>query len=254
MKSESRVLSAFVVVAALVVVVFCTCKNATEPVSPVVNSQGHGGNSALQSVQIFFMSGQESVGALDIYSMNADGSNQKNLTESSFNERVFEVDKAGNQLYYVVHLDHSDEIFKMNMDGSDKMRLTDDGSSISFKRDLRLSPNGDYLYYTGAFDGFSDVWDVYRIGKQGGVVENLTRGRAGSCRIADVSSDGSLALLESTPKLFQGNADIVLLNTMTCKLSWLTQNAGYNYYPRFSPPKRQTGIARVINFTRFYRS
>ncbi len=63
-------------------------------------------------------------GNYEIYIMDVDGSNQRNLTNSQHNEMFPSVSPEGKKIAYVGEVEGNYDIYVMNIDGSHKIRLT----------------------------------------------------------------------------------------------------------------------------------
>ena len=114
-----------------------------------------GGNTGPQLSQnaIVFVSTRD--GNPEIYSMNADGSNQKRLTSSPGVDEQPSRSRDGSRIVFSSRRDGNPEIYSMNADGSGLQRLTNDASVDGAPQDQRpvFSPDGTKI-----------VWDTTRGG------------------------------------------------------------------------------------------
>lgn len=92
----------------------------------------------------------------DIYSMNADGSNLKNLTKTSSSEWVPKWSPDGQKIVFASDRDGDGEIYIMDKDGSNLKKLTD---NRVYDGTPRWSPDGKLLAFESDRDGVD--WDIY---------------------------------------------------------------------------------------------
>lgn len=120
----------------------------------------------LPQPQIVFQSNRD--GDYEIFIMNSDGSEQRQLTNNSADDNYPVVSLDGTQVLFESIRDGNWEVYMMNIDGSQQRRLTDaagskdrlptwspDGQKIAFISDR----DGDYEIFTMNADG-SDVRQV----------------------------------------------------------------------------------------------
>jgi len=106
-------------------------------------------------------------GIEDIWIVNADGSNQKQLTANYSVDRDSAVSPDGRYIVFVSSRSGVDDLWRMNIDGSDQRQLTNGGSR---KQSPQFSPDGRWLIYHTAF-GKQTVW---KISAEGGEPVQLT--------------------------------------------------------------------------------
>ncbi len=104
--------------------------------------------------KIIFQSDRD--GDFDIYIMNADGSNQINLTNNSAEDNYPVVSLDGSRVLFESNRDGNWEVYVMNSDGSDQRRLTNTPTS-----DDRLptwSPDGQQVAFISDEDGDYEIF------------------------------------------------------------------------------------------------
>jgi Tol biopolymer transport system component/DNA-binding winged helix-turn-helix (wHTH) protein len=91
-----------------------------------------------------------------IYVMDADGRNQKQVTSGGFFDQRLSVTADGRFIVFQSNRSGSNEIWRVNMDGSDLRQLTTGGANSS----PHPTPDGQWVVYTSAHSGRSFVWRV----------------------------------------------------------------------------------------------
>jgi dipeptidyl aminopeptidase/acylaminoacyl peptidase len=103
--------------------------------------------------------------------MNADGSEQKNLTESAGHDFSPNWSPDGTRLVFRSHRTGNADIWMMNADGSDPVNLTDDGP-----QDLAAawSPDGAYIVYDKLTSTNPFTYDLFALNVSSGTAVALT--------------------------------------------------------------------------------
>ena len=104
---------------------------------------------------IVFQSGR--TGNTEIYSMNADGSNQVNLTNNSAQDRRASSSPDGTQIVFSSNRDGNYEIYVMDANGSNPSRLTNNASGDT---DPSWSPDGTKIVFVASRDGSSEIYTM----------------------------------------------------------------------------------------------
>lgn len=97
-------------------------------------------------------------GGRSIWEMNANGDDQRQLTEIDKNSNDEQVGVTADGKYIVFQSDRSGspQIWRANRDGSDMKRLTAEGDD----QEPALTPDGNYVIFTRYADGGSSLWRV----------------------------------------------------------------------------------------------
>ena len=174
--------------------------------------------------QIAFASNRD--GDFEIYVMNADGSNQTQLTSNNVNDDKPSWSKDGSRIAWETELDGDFEIFVMDADGSNQRQITDndvndwgpswnpDGSMIAFHSD----EDGDVELFTMNADGTNR--------------QQVTFNGAGvTDRSPTWSPDGRELIYYSNET---GGREIMRINLDTGVTRRLTSNAFYDGQPDWS--------------------
>ncbi|MBU0494342.1 MAG: MBL fold metallo-hydrolase [Chloroflexi bacterium] len=173
-------------------------------------------------------------GNVEIYTINADGSNERRLTNDKGRDFAPAWSPDGTQITFASSRDGNDEIYTMGADGSNPRRLTQDSASDGFST---WSPDGTQI----AFDSDrSGNWDIYVAsvdGSEQGLldVRQLTDARADD-GIPTWSPDGTQIAFES---LRDGNYEIYVVNVDGSNLRRLTDRSATDGFPAWSPDGTQ---------------
>ena len=196
--------------------------------------------SPLPEGKIVFISDRDGNG--EIYIMNADGSEQKRLTDTPDEEEWPSFSSDGSKIVFESDRDGNGEIYIMNVDGSKQTNLTNtrewelcpylspDGSKIAFRSD-RDANDGNYAFSPG-----DDVnWEIYIMNVDGSEQKRLTNNQLFDWE-PNLSPDGSLIVF--TSRYLDKNSVIYIMNTYSLVQKELTGNAAEKIYeqdPSFSP-------------------
>jgi Tol biopolymer transport system component len=115
-------------------------------------SNGIGSTALLSDGRIIYES--RTGGNSDLWIMNADGRNQKQLTDDAYNERFALATPDGHHVVFGSARPGT-QLWRMDIDGSNAKRLTD-SPAIS----ATLSPDGKWVVYTTFGPGGFSIWKV----------------------------------------------------------------------------------------------
>jgi TolB protein len=121
--------------------------------------------------------------------------------------------------------DGNSEIYTINADGSDPLRLT---NNLSYDGSPVISPDGNNIAFISDRDGNSEIYVMDVAGKQ---LTNLTNHPAEDI-FPDWSPDGVKIAFES---IRDGNQEIYVMKADGSNLRRLTNNNHEDYGPRWSP-------------------
>ena len=183
--------------------------------------------------QIAFNSNRD--GNDEVYVMNADGSNQHNLTNHSAGDYHPTWSPDGRSITFYSNRDGNDEIYVMANDGSHLRRLTNDDAS---DRAPAWSPTGMQIVFYSDRDG---NWEIYVMDFDGANPQRLTNHSADDW-LPTWSPDGTQILFCSAR---DGNLEIYVMNADGTDQRRLTNDSGYDAWPVWSPD--ETHIAFYSN-------
>ena len=179
----------------------------------------------------------------DIYLMNTDGTNMKQITNTSSDEFTHSWSPDGRRIVFDVNFG----ILAMNYDGSWSVLLVE--SALSSARDVAhfavepaWSPDGGKIAYvkwtipvlqSGGLDFDNEQRDIFVVDLDGGNVTQLTATPGGDEFAPRWSPDGSRVVYDFTPK--GKNGDIWVMNADGSDQSRLTVHPANDSFPSYSP-------------------
>ncbi|MFA5078281.1 MAG: DUF5050 domain-containing protein [Dehalococcoidia bacterium] len=161
----------------------------------------------------------------EIYSIDADVSNDTNLTKSNFNDLQPDWSDSSKKVAFISNPEGNSEIYVMDADGGNLQRLT-----VSKPNDQRprWSPAGDKIVFSTDRDG---NFEIYAMDAAGSNQLRLTtsEGWDGQARW---SPDGKRIAFVSER---DGNPEIYTMDADGKNQKRVTFNSAKDYYPCFSP-------------------
>ena len=178
---------------------------------------------------IAFSNDRDGDGDAEIYVMEADGENVKQLTDVPGWDDYPSWSPDGSRMVFTSDRDGDEDIYVMDVDGRNVRQLTDD-PSIDF--DASWSPDGTKVVFTSDRDGEPAL---YLMDGDGGNVRQLTNSSGGDYD-ATWSPDSTQIAFTSGR---DGNFDIYLMDADGGNVRQLTSDPGWDDFPAWSPDGTQ---------------
>ncbi len=161
----------------------------------------------------------------DIFTMNSDGTNQTNITNSGTTDTSPNYSPDGAKIIFTTDRDGNDEIYRMNADGSNPVRLTNNSASD-------VSPNfssdGLSIVFVSNRDGNNEI---YKMNSDGTNQVRLTTEAANDI-VPTYSPDGS-KIIFVTERL--GSRRLFTMNADGSNQQVISNIAGFYNRPSYSP-------------------
>jgi TolB protein len=165
-------------------------------------------------------------GDFEIWLMNADGSEQRKLTDNNAMDVSPAWSPDGDRIAFISNRAGNDEIYVMNADGTNVRRLTQTAdASESFPS---WSPDGAQISFDSDRGG---NWDVYVMASDGSNPYPLTD-HPGEDWISSWSPSGDQIVFESNR---DGNYEIYVMDSDVSNLRRVTNNQVHDGFPTWSP-------------------
>jgi Tol biopolymer transport system component/serine/threonine protein kinase/tetratricopeptide (TPR) repeat protein len=168
-------------------------------------------------------------GALDLYLMNADGSDVRRLTHNTAEDFAPAWSPDGGKIAFTSKRDGNDEIYVMDADGSNQTNISRNPASDSRPA---WSPDGKRIVFMSNRDSDQpDNFDIYLMSTDGSNIVRLTD---------DPKFDGDPAWSPDGGKIAfasdrSGNFEIYLMNTDGSEQRNITNNPAFDSKPVWSP-------------------
>ena len=174
-------------------------------------------------------------GNLEIYTIQADGSQLQRLTNDPAFDDSPAISPDGQQIVFLTARhdpnpqfpDLKYEIYVMNVDGSNLRRLTNTGAAENHPA---WSPDGSQILFDADYDG-DGFYEIYTMDPDGMGVARLTANAAND-QFADWSPDGSQIAFSSDRN---GNWDIFIMDADGSNQRSLTNSPKWELFPAWSP-------------------
>ena len=164
-------------------------------------------------------------GNAEIFNMNADGSNQTNITNNSIYDSEPSYSYDGTKIVFIRNGGSNNDVNVMNSDGSNVVNLTNSAINES---NPKFSTDGSKIVFSRYGSGNDEI---YIMNADGSNATNLTNNGADD-RLPSLSPDGSRIIFVSNRS---GNFEIWVMNVNGSNPVKLTNETNTDYYPQWSP-------------------
>jgi Tol biopolymer transport system component len=172
-------------------------------------------------------------GNLQIYVMNSDGSDPRNVSNNSFQDYTPVWSPDGRRIAFASTRDGNYEIYTMAADGSDVLRLTEDGAE---DQNPQWSPDGSRIAFRSRRDGNDEI---YVMGSDGSNPTRITSNTSQETYLT-WSPDGQHLAVETDR---DGNAEIYVMSAGGADQHNVSNNAASDIHPSWSPDGSQLVFA-----------
>jgi len=168
----------------------------------------------------------------EILSMNADGTNIKNLTNSQGKDQSPSWSPDGKHIVFESNRDFSEdglqEIYIMNSDGSDQERLTNNDAYDGY---AGWSPDSKHILFNSSRDGEQEL---YTMNIDGSNPKRLTKGQTNKL-VSTWSPDGRyIAFVQQMDISNSSDTEIFVMNADGTHIQQITFVPGWNGYTRIA--------------------
>ena len=164
-------------------------------------------------------------GDWEVFVMNADGTNQRQITDNTSDDRLPGWSPDGTRIVFTSDRDGDYEIFVMNADGTNQQQLTDNTS------DDRLpgwSPDGTQIAFISNRDGDSEIFVM----SADGTNQKQLTDNSNFDRMPGWSPDGTQIAFHSNR---DGDWEVFVMNADGTNQRQITDNTSPDWTPRWSP-------------------
>jgi Tol biopolymer transport system component len=182
-----------------------------------------------QGTQIAFVSNRS--GYLKIYTMRADGTDLRQLTQGTDEDDAPAWSPDGSRIAYVSTRDGNEEIYVMRADGAEQTRLTRHAAADIHPN---WSADGSFILWNSSRNSLDTshpgTFEIFMMRPDGSDVRRLTRG--GVATYASWSPDGTRILFRK--QLEDGNSEIFVMKPDGSDSKNLTRNPAFDGWPSWS--------------------
>jgi Tol biopolymer transport system component len=179
---------------------------------------------------ILFHSSLETPGALQLYTIRADGSGLRRIAGTPQQASHPRLSPDGMRIAFVGSNGGGDDIYTIKLDGTDLVRITRGPGNSRFPA---WSPDGGHLAFGSDRDG---NWEIYTAGADGTNPARLTTNPADD-NLPSWSPDGQRIAFQSDRE--GGRMHIFAMRADGGEVAALTQGEGNDRYPAWSPDGRR---------------
>lgn len=197
----------------------------------VVISCGTQKSISSSKLQILFTTARD--GNFEVYTMNEDSSEVKNLTNHPKTDYGLGWSLNGKQILFYSNRTGNEDIWQMNNDGTSPINLT---NTISNERAATYSPNGKTIAFISDRD--QKTTDLYTMNANGSNVTRLTNYKS-YCESATFTNDGKhiiyTMIFQKDASDKNENGEIFIIDADGKNLKQLTNRTGFDSGASVSP-------------------
>jgi Tol biopolymer transport system component/DNA-binding winged helix-turn-helix (wHTH) protein len=178
--------------------------------------------------------------SLTIWTMGADGDNQKQLTSAGHMDQYLSLPADGRYMVFETNRSGDSEIWRANADGGDMRQLTTGGGNAK----PHVSPDGKWVVYESLREGLRTIW---RVSIEGGEPVRLADRPASWPR---VSPDGKLIACEYEGQLKPPRTQLAVIpieGGRPVKVFDIPRLANFNYGARWTPDGKAVTYRDWVN-------
>ncbi|HJU43952.1 MAG TPA: DPP IV N-terminal domain-containing protein [Vicinamibacterales bacterium] len=229
---------------AALALLLCVASSAEAQPSPVAPfPRGLSGTLAFQSD---VRTATNPNGRTKIYTIDLETGRVVSLTPSgNWNDEQPRWSPDGGRIAFKSDRSGSYNLYVMNADGSNVVRLTEHGA---VDHDPTWLPDGESLVFTSDRDRGAGRWDLYRIWIGDRSVERLTNFFQGYAFMPSVSPDGNwVAFVASTFPFDGGHANQVHVLELATRMTWPFDMTAPGCWPSWSPDGASIAHVHLLN-------
>ena len=175
----------------------------------------------------------------NVWTMSTDGTGKTEIASSAYSDFNPAWSPDATELVFTSYRTANNELYRMNADGSNVTRLTDDSNSSEYKGSW--SGDGTRIAFTAAYR--SDApGDIYLMNPDGSGVQSVTDSTIQANHV-EWSPSGDRLVFSSSGLHESGNSDIYVINVDGTGLTRLTTSDAGDYFPTWSPDGSKIAFA-----------
>lgn len=198
----------------------------------IITAQESNGSKSIQIIYARSNYGYSGANT-DIFAMSLDGSQESNLTNDPSEDTFPVVNQNTNKIAFLSDRSGTDEIYTMNIDGSQLIQLT--RNAKLYIAPIEWSPDGDFIVFSSVQAGNPDLYSVDVDTQE---LTNLTETVGYGVQASWSPVNNQI--------VFVGDGNLYLLDTSNDEIKLLYEGSGFSEDPIWSPDGEQVAFAAYI--------